>query len=107
MKTVVIEPHGFCSGVRTAIEAARRMLSEGEPVWCLHELVHNGTVVAELRGKGMRFVESLDDVPEGARVLLSAHKKMSRKNGMTLTGVTDSVKEILDVTGFTDILTIR
>ena len=73
MKTVVIEPHGFCSGVRTAIEAARRMLSEGEPVWCLHELVHNGTVVAELRGKGMRFVERLDDVPEGARVLLSAH----------------------------------
>ncbi len=51
---------------------------------------------------GLEYISSA-----GLRVLLSAHKAMSRKNGMTLTGVTDSVKEILDVTGFTDILTIR
>ena len=52
---------------------ARRALSVGEPVWCLHELVHNGTVVDELREGGMRFVESLEDVPEGGTVLFSAH----------------------------------
>ena len=52
---------------------ARRALSVGEPVWCLHELVHNGTVVDELREGGMRFVESLEDVPEGGPVLFSAH----------------------------------
>ena len=52
---------------------ARRALSVGEPVWCLHELVHNGTVVDELREGGMRFVESLEDVPEGEPVLFSAH----------------------------------
>ena len=52
---------------------ARRALSAGRPVWCLHELVHNGTVVDELRKGGMRFVESLEDVPEGGTVLFSAH----------------------------------
>ncbi len=43
----------------------------------------------------------------GLRVLLSAHKAMSRKNGMILTGVAEPVKEIFDVTGFTEILNIR
>lgn len=73
MKIVTIEPHGFCSGVRAAVEMARRALSSGGAVWCLHELVHNGAVVDELRERGMRFVESLDDVPEGETVLFSAH----------------------------------
>ena len=73
MRVVALEPHGFCSGVRAAVEMARRALSVGEPVWCLHELVHNGTVVDELREGGMRFVESLEDVPEGGPVLFSAH----------------------------------
>ena len=73
LRVEVIEPHGFCSGVRAAVDMARRALSVGEPVWCLHELVHNGTVVDELRKGGMRFVESLEDVPEGGTVLFSAH----------------------------------
>ena len=61
MKVEVIEPHGFCSGVRAAVEKACHALSAGTPVWCLHELVHNGAVVGELREKGMRFVESPDE----------------------------------------------
>ena len=73
LRVEVIEPHGFCSGVKGAVEKARRALSAGAPVWCLHELVHNGSVVGELREKGMRFVESLDEVPEGGAVLFSAH----------------------------------
>ena len=42
-------------------------------MWCLHELVHNKTVVGELKGRGMRFVENLSDVPDGGTVLFSAH----------------------------------
>ena len=73
MKVEVIEPHGFCSGVRAAVEKACHALSAGTPVWCLHELVHNGAVVGELREKGMRFVESPEEVPAGEAVLFSAH----------------------------------
>ena len=69
----IIEPHGFCSGVRAAVEMAQHALSVHGEVWCLHELVHNGAVVDELRKKGMRFVECLEDVPEGGVVLFSAH----------------------------------
>ena len=62
-------------GVRAAVEKASRTLSlsSGKAVYCLHELVHNEQVVAELKARGMRFVESLDDVPDGATVLFSAH----------------------------------
>ena len=52
---------------------ARRALSVHGEVWCLHELVHNGTVVDELRKNRMRFVECLEEVPEGGVVLFSAH----------------------------------
>ena len=55
------------------MEKACHALSAGTPVWCLHELVHNGAVVGELREKGMRFVESPEEVPEGETVLFSAH----------------------------------
>ena len=55
------------------MEKACHALSAGTPVWCLHELVHNAVVVGELREKGMRFVESLEEVPEGETVLFSAH----------------------------------
>ena len=62
-------------GVRAAVEKASRTLSlsSGKAVCCLHELVHNEQVVADLKARGMRFVESLDDVPDGATVLFSAH----------------------------------
>lgn len=75
MKVEVLEPHGFCMGVRAAVEKASRTLSlsSGKAVYCLHELVHNEQVVADLKARGMRFVESLDDVPDGATVLFSAH----------------------------------
>ena len=71
----VLQPHGFCMGVRAAVEKASRTLSlsSGTSVCCLHELVHNEQVVAELKAQGLRFVESLDEVPDGATVLFSAH----------------------------------
>ena len=73
MRVVTLEPHGFCSGVRAAVEMARHALSVHGEVWCLHELVHNGAVVDELRKNGMRFVERLEEVPEWETVLFSAH----------------------------------
>ena len=62
-------------GVRAAVEKASRTLSlsSGKAVYCLHELVHNEQVVADLTARGLRFVESLDEVPDGATVLFSAH----------------------------------
>ena len=75
MKVEVIEPHGFCMGVKAAVEKASRTLSlsHAKTVYCLHELVHNEQVVSDLKARGMRFVDSLDDVPDGATVLFSAH----------------------------------
>ena len=74
MKVEAIEPHGFCWGVKAAVEKAVRALAEhARPVYCLHELVHNARVVGELERDGMAFVDSLDAVPDGAVVLFSAH----------------------------------
>ena len=75
MKVEVLEPHGFCMGVRAAFEKASRTLSlfPAQTVYCLHELVHNEQVVSDLAARGLRFVESLEDVPDGATVLFSAH----------------------------------
>ena len=73
MTVEAIEPHGFCAGVTMAVAKAREALEDGGVVHCLHELVHNETVVGELKSKGMRFVESLDEVPDGGTVLFSAH----------------------------------
>ena len=73
-KVEILEPHGFCSGVKAAIETALRALAVSDaPVHCLHELVHNESVVAELSSRGMRFVDDLADVPQGGTVLFSAH----------------------------------
>ncbi len=75
----ILEPHGFCMGVKAAIETAFHALSSsmsaGGKIYCLHELVHNEAVVADLKTKGMCFVERLSDIPDGedAAVLFSAH----------------------------------
>lgn len=75
MEVLVAEPHGMCSGVARALRIAERTLAEhpGETLWCFHEIVHNEHVVAALRARGARFVNTLADIPEGARVLFSAH----------------------------------
>ena len=70
----IIEPHGFCSGVAGALHKAFDALGDhGGAVWCLHELVHNETVVKDFELRGMKFVESLGEVPHGATVVFSAH----------------------------------
>lgn len=76
---VLAEPRGFCAGVDRAIEIVERALAKfGAPVYVRHEIVHNDRVVRDLREKGAIFIEDLDEVPLGARVIMSAHG-VSRK----------------------------
>ncbi len=73
MEIVAIQPHGFCSGVSAAVKKAEAVLAQAGEVYCLHDLVHNETVVAKMRAEGLKFAERLEDVPAGKTVLLSAH----------------------------------
>ena len=73
MTVECLQPHGFCLGVRTAIDKATRALAVYGTLYCLHPLVHNEQVVAELAARGLRVVPSLDAVPDGGCVLFSAH----------------------------------
>ena len=67
-------PRGFCAGVDRAIEIVERALGAfGAPVHVRHEVVHNRTVVDDLRARGAVFVEELDEVPDDAIVVFSAH----------------------------------
>ena len=67
-------PRGFCAGVDRAVRIVEVALEKfGAPVYVRHEIVHNKTVVDGLAAKGAVFVEELDDVPEGAPVVFSAH----------------------------------
>ena len=74
LTVLIAAPRGFCAGVDRAIEIVERALQRfGPPVYVRHEIVHNRTVVDELRAKGAVFVEELDQVPAGAPVVFSAH----------------------------------
>jgi len=74
MRVVLAQPRGFCAGVVRAIDIVERALEKyGEPVYVRHEIVHNRHVVDALKSKGARFVEELDEVPDGAVTVFSAH----------------------------------
>jgi 4-hydroxy-3-methylbut-2-enyl diphosphate reductase len=73
-KVLLAEPRGFCAGVEKAIKALAWMVRVFEPpIYCYHEIVHNKVVVDRFRKLGVVFVDSIDDVPPGAPVMLSAH----------------------------------
>src|SRR4051794_20797940 len=74
MKIILASPRGFCAGVNMAIESLERALDFfGAPLYVYHEIVHNKYVVERFLRRGTVFVESLDEVPEGAPLLYSAH----------------------------------
>ncbi len=74
MKVVLANPRGFCAGVDRAIVIVERALEKfGAPIYVRHEVVHNKFVVEGLRNKGARFVDELDEVPDGQIVIFSAH----------------------------------
>jgi len=73
-KIFLLKPRGFCAGVVRAIDVVKIALDlYGPPVYVRKEIVHNKHVVDELREAGAVFVEELDEVPEGARAIFSAH----------------------------------
>lgn len=73
-KVLLASPRGFCAGVEMAIKALAWMVrSFDEPVYCYHEIVHNKIVVDRFIEKGVVFVDSIDEVPEGSPIMLSAH----------------------------------
>ena len=74
LTVLLANPRGFCAGVERAIEIVERALEKyGPPVYVRHEIVHNRHVVDGLRAKGAVFVEELDEVPDDALVVFSAH----------------------------------
>ncbi len=74
LKLLVASPHGFCAGVDRAIAIVELALERyGSPVYVRHEIVHNRYVVDGLKAKGAIFVEELDEVPDSATVIFSAH----------------------------------
>jgi 4-hydroxy-3-methylbut-2-en-1-yl diphosphate reductase len=73
-KAVLASPRGFCAGVVRAIDIVNLALEAyGQPIYVRREIVHNKFVVNELHQKGIIFVNELDEVPSGARVIFSAH----------------------------------
>jgi len=74
MDILLANPRGFCAGVDRAIEIVKRALETlGAPIYVRHEVVHNRFVVDDLKRRGAIFVEELDEVPDGATVIFSAH----------------------------------
>jgi 4-hydroxy-3-methylbut-2-enyl diphosphate reductase len=74
MDIYLANPRGFCAGVDRAIDIVERALEIfGAPVYVRHEVVHNRFVVDDLANKGAIFVEELDEIPDGATVIFSAH----------------------------------
>ncbi|MFQ5960105.1 MAG: 4-hydroxy-3-methylbut-2-enyl diphosphate reductase [Candidatus Methylomirabilales bacterium] len=73
-RVIMAAPRGFCAGVDRAIDIVNLALEVyGTPVYVRKEIVHNAHVVAELGGRGAVFVDDLEEVPDGARVIFSAH----------------------------------
>lgn len=73
-RILLANPRGFCAGVERAISIVEKALEAfGAPIYVRHEVVHNRSVVEDLRRKGAQFVEELAEVPDGSTVIFSAH----------------------------------
>lgn len=73
-KLLLSQPRGFCAGVERAIETVEKAIQLwGAPIYVKHEIVHNRHVVDDLKAKGAIFIEDVNDVPVGARLIYSAH----------------------------------
>ena len=90
---ILVNPRGFCAGVRMAIDVVDRALDiiEERPIYVYHEIVHNTHVVDRLKGRGAVFVDRIDQIPRGRIVIFSAH------------GVSPAVREEAKARGLTAI----
>jgi len=83
MRIILAEPRGFCAGVTRAVQSLEQAVEQfGVPIYVYHEIVHNTRIVEDFRRKGVVFVDALDEVPSGARLMFSAH------------GVSPAIREI-------------
>src|SRR5882672_761433 len=74
LRVLLAAPRGFCAGVDRAIQIVELALQKyGKPIYVRHEIVHNRFVVERLEKIGAIFIEELDEAPDGARVIFSAH----------------------------------
>lgn len=74
MELLLCKPRGFCAGVERAIDTVKQALENwGAPIYVKHEIVHNRQVVNELKEMGAIFVEEIKEIPEGSRLIFSAH----------------------------------
>jgi 4-hydroxy-3-methylbut-2-en-1-yl diphosphate reductase len=91
-RVLLAGPRSFCAGVERAIEIVERMLDrQGPPIYVRKQIVHNTRVVAGLEQRGAVFVDELDEVPDGATVVFSAH------------GVSPAVREAATARGLTTV----
>lgn len=74
-KLLLASPRGFCAGVKRAIEALDQAVKTfpSETIYCYHQIVHNNYVVKDFEEKGVKFVNSLEEVPEGSILVFSSH----------------------------------
>src|SRR5574341_1454098 len=73
-RVIIAKPRGFCAGVEMAIETVERALKKhGPPLYVFHEIVHNLHVVRDFTARGVRFVQSIDEVPARSKLVFSAH----------------------------------
>ncbi len=73
-KVILAQPRGFCAGVEMAVATVERALAKyGPPLYVFHEIVHNRYVVEDFVRRGVTFVQSVEEVPPGARLVFSAH----------------------------------
>jgi 4-hydroxy-3-methylbut-2-enyl diphosphate reductase len=101
-KLYLVTPRGFCAGVEMAIKALTWMLKiYDETIYCYHEIVHNQWIVKEFEKRNVVFVESPDDIPNGAVVMLSAHgtapdveKAFHAKTSITINSVCPLVTKV-------------
>ena len=78
MKVIVAEPRGFCAGVTRAVHLAEQSLQSGNRVYSLGPLIHNPQVVERLYKQGLTVTETLEEIPDGAAVLIRSHGEAPR-----------------------------
>ena len=104
MRILLAQPRGFCTGVTRAVQSLEHAIEQfGTPIYVYHEIVHNTWIVADFRSKGVIFVDTVNEVPEGSRLMFSAHgvspeiRKIAKKQSLkTIDATCPLVKKVHD-----------